>query len=46
MVDLAYGPPLDGPRRCPECGAWLYVDEDGEVLYCRYCGWREEEWEE
>ena len=45
-MDLTYGPSLDDLlRRCPRCGAWLYVVEDpyeGEVLYCRYCGWREE----
>ena len=49
MVDVAYGSPLNDLPKCPECGAYLYVREDpyeGEVLYCRYCGWKSPEPEE
>ena len=38
---------------CPDCGAELWYDEEGECWVCETCGiefyeedWEEEEWEE
>ena len=30
---------IAGSAECPECGAMVFVEDDGALLCCENCGW-------